>query len=123
MGCRDGGCDDLNFQSLHLRRVFMKYCRPDIGENSVAYKGRRYWVIELAPNGEFDWMDNSFGEYARWDGLFDAIIATIKLNNDLKFTRKIVAHVDFTSHEFASFPEAVGSLAAEYDWYSKMVSG
>jgi hypothetical protein len=123
MVCHDGGCDDLTFQSLHLRRVLMKYRRPDIGENSIAYKGRRYWVIELAPNGKFDWMDKSSGEYALWDCLCDAIIATIKLNSDDKFIGEIVAHVDCGSREFASLPEAVGCLAAESDWYSKAVSG
>jgi hypothetical protein len=100
----------------------MRYRRPDIGENSLAYKGRRYWVIELTPNGEFDRMDKSMGDYALWDCLFDAIIATIKLNNDGKFIGEIVAHVDCGSREFVSLREAVGGLAAEFDWYSKAIS-
>ena len=40
----------------------LKYIRPDLGTNKVAYKERRYWVIEIDPNGEFEWMDRSFAD-------------------------------------------------------------
>ena len=52
----------------------MKYSRPDIGENTLAYKGRRYWIIELAPGGEFDFVTQELGDYAMYDCLYNGFM-------------------------------------------------
>ena len=41
----------------------MKYTRSDIGYNTIAYKGRRFWVIELAQDEKFNFVTKELGEY------------------------------------------------------------
>ena len=55
----------------------MKYTRPDIGHNTIAYKSRRYWLIELAQDGQFYFVTKKLGYYVLWYCLFNNIIATI----------------------------------------------
>jgi hypothetical protein len=38
----------------------MKYTRPGIGENTIAYKGRKYCGIKLAQDGTFDLLQKSW---------------------------------------------------------------
>lgn len=41
----------------------MRYVTPDLEGNTIAYKGRRYWLIELAEDGMFQCVDTSVADY------------------------------------------------------------
>ena len=56
----------------------MKYTRSDISDNTIAYKGRRYLLIELAQDGQFYLVTKELGDYVLRDCLYNNIIETIK---------------------------------------------
>ena len=52
-----------------------RYTRPDIGKNNLSYKGRRYWFVEIVPDGEFEGWEKSDYDYVLYDCLIGAVIA------------------------------------------------
>jgi hypothetical protein len=96
----------------------MRYARPDIGENALAYKGRRCWAIAIKSDGEFEDIDSSLADYVLWDCLDGGSIAVIKDSQDKKYIGEIIAHVEMDRHEYSSLREAVIGLEKEYDWYA-----
>jgi len=98
----------------------LKYARPDIGNNTIAYKGRRYWAIELAPDGKFDFVTKELGDYVLWDCLYDRAIATIIIQDDGSFIGTIMSHVPL-SFEYGDIELAAKDLPREYDAYLKYV--
>lgn len=55
----------------------MRYVTPDLEGNSIAYKGRRYWLIELAEDGMFQCVDTSIADYVVFDRLDNAPIGRV----------------------------------------------
>ena len=98
----------------------MKYSRPDIGENTLAYKGRRYWIIELAPGGEFDFVTQELGDYAMYDCLYNGVLATLKNTVDGGVSGTLVSHVELT-YEFNDIREAAKWLPEHWDDYCKAI--
>ncbi len=99
----------------------MKYTRPDIGNNTIAYKGRRYWVIKLAQDGKFDFVTKELGDYVLWDCLFNGVIATIKDAKEGGVIGSLLSHVEL-SYSFESVDEAANSLPVQYENYLKYIS-
>lgn len=56
----------------------MKYTTPDLEGNAVAYRGRRYWVIELKEGGEFQCIDTTIADYVVFDRFDEAPIGRIR---------------------------------------------
>ena len=56
----------------------MKYTYPDLKNSSLAYKGRRFWIIEIAEGDTFAadmyWED---GDYIFYDALYQSITRRI----------------------------------------------
>ena len=98
----------------------MKYTRPDIGRNTIAYKGRRYWMIELAKDGKFDFVTKEFGDYVLWDCLFNAVIATIRKAKEGGVIGSLQSHVEL-SYSFQNVEEAAKNLPVKYESYIKHV--
>ena len=101
----------------------MQYIRPDLGKHTLAYKGRRYWVIEIAEGEVFDYRDKSDCDYVLWDGEYGSGIATIKDDGDGQFTGKINSHVDLGTSEFSTLKEAVKVLSHDVECYLDAVVG
>jgi hypothetical protein len=99
----------------------MKYRRPEIGNNTLAYKGRRYWLIELAPDGKFDFVTKELGDYALWDCLYENVIATVRTKNDGDVVGTLLSHVEL-SYCFDNIEDAAKFLPKLYDVYLKQVS-
>ena len=67
----------------------MRYQTPDLEGNSIAYKGRRFWVIELAEGGSFQNLPRAeFGEFVVFDRSDNAAIATVRVRPNGKFCVK-----------------------------------
>lgn len=99
----------------------MKYTRPDIGNNTIAYKGRRYWVIELAQDGEFDFVGKELADYVLWDCRFSGTIATIKDAKEGGVIGSLHSHVEL-SYSFDTVEDAAKSLPELFDSYIQSVS-
>jgi hypothetical protein len=41
--------------------------KPKLGGYKVAFKGKRYWIIEVDENHPFDWVSADLGELAVYD--------------------------------------------------------
>ena len=57
-----------------------KYIRPDLGKNSLAYRGLRYWLIEIAPDNEFEGWKKSDCDFVLFDCLLGGLVALAKKN-------------------------------------------
>ncbi len=99
----------------------MKYTRPELGNNTIAYRGRRYWVIELALDGKIDWAAKSDCDYVLWDGDIGAVIALLNNSAGGNFEGKITSHVDLGSHQYPSLREATKDLAKLSASYSRAI--
>ena len=53
----------------------VKYITPDLEGNRLAYRGRRYWLVELADGASFQCVDKEEADYVVFDRLDDAPIA------------------------------------------------
>jgi hypothetical protein len=100
---------------------FMKYHRPDIGNNTLAYKGRRYWVIELAQDGKFDFVTKELGDYVLWDCLFNGVLATIKNTKGGGVVGSLMSHVEL-SYSFRNIEDAAKTLPTYYEGYIKHIT-
>lgn len=60
----------------------MRYVTPDLQGNSLAYRGRRYWVVELAPGCSFQCVDTSVADYVVFDRLDDAPVGRVSRDPD-----------------------------------------
>lgn len=60
----------------------MRYTSPELEGNSLAYRGRRFWVVELAANGSFQGFTEELGEYVVFDRLYNGVAASIRRMDD-----------------------------------------
>ena len=100
----------------------MRYKRPELGPHKVAYKGRRYWVIEISETENFHYHSRETAQYAAWDGNAGYCYALINPTKDGKFVGQIIAHISMKWHEFSSLEEAALILASEADSYYDSIS-
>ncbi len=100
----------------------MKYTRPDVGNNCIAYRGRRYWVIELAGDDNFLGWESLDCNFVLYDCLDVCPLALIDRTDDGKFVGKILSHHDTGEFEYDNLQEAASGLSAVVDWYAKAIS-
>ena len=96
----------------------MLYTYPDIGDNKVVYKGKRYWIIELVGKDEIDGFGRDFCDLLMYDKLYGAILATIKKNVNGKYTVSLMSHVELT-YELNDLKEAAQVVPSYADAYYK----
>lgn len=94
------------------------YIRPQVADNKVVYKGKRYWLVELTGKESIDGLDSSDGDYLMYDGLYGATLAVIKKLESGKLWGSLMSHVEL-GYEFDDLPSAIKSLPKLYDWYCK----
>jgi hypothetical protein len=96
----------------------MRYTRPDIGEHKLAYRGRRYWIIELTPGGEFDFVTHELGDYAMYDCLYNGVLATLKNTDDGGISGTLMSHVELM-YAFNDVEEAAALLPKYWAGYCR----
>jgi hypothetical protein len=52
-----------------------RYTPPELNGHKVAYRGRRFWIVEVDEDHPFDWVAAESGQYAIYDALFGSTIA------------------------------------------------
>lgn len=53
----------------------MRYKEPSLGASKAIYKGKRYWVIELAESSEIGGFGTDECQYVMYDKLYDSVLA------------------------------------------------
>ena len=99
-----------------------RYTLPDIEENTLSYRGRRYWLIEIAPDGKFEFWNKSDCDYVLYDCLYGAVIASVNDIDGGRCSGSIISHVDLGTTEYSSLRDAVDGLAAQAESYGKAIS-
>ena len=91
----------------------MKYITPDLEGNRLAYRGRRYWLVELADGALFQCVDKEEADYVVFDRLDDAPIARVTRMPD--GTIEISTIMGFASDYSVTLEEAVKVAASLID--------
>ena len=55
----------------------MRYVTPDLEGNDLAYKGRRFWVVDLAGGGSFQGIHHATADYVIYDRFGDVAMARV----------------------------------------------
>lgn len=77
------------------------YYIPVLGDNKIVYKGRRFWIVELSGNDNFEIMNKEDCDYVLYDKLVGCLIATInKLDGER--VRVFLNGYDVITYEFDS---------------------
>lgn len=73
----------------------MKYITPDLQGNRLAYRGRRYWLVELAEGGMFQCVDREVADYVVFDRLGNAPIGRVMRAPDGHFEITTIMGLEF----------------------------
>ena len=91
----------------------MKYITPNLEGNRLAYRGRRYWLVELADGASFQCVDKEEADYVVFERLDDAPIARVTRIPDGTF--EISTIMGFASDYSVTLEEAVKVAASLID--------
>ena len=58
----------------------LRYKPPELSGHNVAFKGRRYWIIEVDEDHPFDWVSTDLGKFAVYDKELSTTIAFASRN-------------------------------------------
>ena len=106
----------------------MKYTFPDTQNSSITYKGRRFWIIEIAEGDEFDLISKSDADYAFYDAKYEALYGCgfyakiSKTGSDGFWVTPTTTHVDL-SYSVETLTEAVKTLPAGLEYYLETCGG
>jgi hypothetical protein len=97
----------------------LKYRFPDVGGSRLAYKGRRYWIIELSEEAKIDWVTKADADFVMWDGSDEGVLALLWRKADGSFKGELTTALPLGEYEFQSIREAAQRIPAIWDWYIK----
>lgn len=95
-----------------------RYNTPDIGDHTIAYKGRRYWLIKMDGKTRFDLNDPDDSDYVMYDRLYEATIALLTVDKDGKFTASLMSHVEL-AYEYDTIEDAIADIPHQMNRYQK----
>jgi hypothetical protein len=95
--------------------------RPKLNGHKVAYRGRRYWVIEIDDDHPFEYFDASHGEFVIYDRRDAVVIATASRMEGGIYQCRLNSHVEI-SCEAQNIKDAVKASANAMDEYQKAIS-
>lgn len=81
------------------------YYIPVVGDNKIVYKGRRYWIVELRGEDDFELMSKDEWDYVLFDKLVGVLIATIKKLDGAR-VKVFLNGYDAVTYEFDSLKNA-----------------
>jgi len=100
----------------------MKYIPPDIGDNKVVYKGKRYWIIEFTGVDEIDGLGRDVCQYVMYDKLYQSILACIDIK-DKKYYAYLNWGIDDISDSFETLKEVALNMPRMDVAYAKHCFG
>ena len=73
----------------------MRYSTPDLEGNRLAYKGRRFWIVEVLPGNSFQGFEPpEDGEFVVYDRYYDGPLALVKMRQDGKLLATTVTYLE-----------------------------
>lgn len=102
----------------------MNYVFPDLQSSTLAYKGRRFWIIEIAEGDNFDSTTKEDADYIFYDAQYQAIYGAglyaniSKTDSNTYLVQPTTTHVDM-SFEVDSLMDVVKTLPKVMESYLK----
>jgi hypothetical protein len=73
----------------------VRYYTPDLEGNRIAYKGRRFWIVEVLPGGGFQGFGPpEWGDFVVYDRLYGGPLACVTRNQDGIFSATTVTYLE-----------------------------
>ena len=82
----------------------MKYIPPNVGDNKVVYKGKRYWIIEFTGKDKIDGLDRDDCQFVMYDKLYQAVFAIVIMKEE-KYYASLYWGIDDISEIFDTIKE------------------
>lgn len=74
----------------------MKYIPPEVGDNKVVYKGKRYWIVEFTGKDKIDGFGREDCQLIMYDKECNGILAYIDFKNGEYFASLAWGIDDYT---------------------------
>jgi len=96
-----------------------RYIRPALSECILAYKGRRYWVIEIPQGCVFEGFSKQVADLLVWDGSYGTIIGGANRLNDKKYRCFASVGQGCTCGDATNYRDVASTVAECVDSYIK----
>ena len=100
----------------------MKYIPPEVGDNKVIYKGKRYWIVEFTGKDKIDGFGRENCQFIMYDKDSREILAYIDIKNR-KYFATLAWGVDEFPRIFDKVKELVESVIEMDRYYAKHYFG
>ena len=77
-------------------QIVQKYTPPQLSGHKVAYKGKRYWVIEIDEAHPFEGINAGFAAFVIYDADASCTIATAIKRAQGGYEVSLMSHVELT---------------------------
>ena len=73
----------------------MRYSTPDLEGNRLAYKGRRFWIVEVLPGSSFQGFGpTEAGEFVVYDRYYDGPLALVMRSQDGRLLATTITYLE-----------------------------
>ena len=96
----------------------MKYIPPEVGDNMVVYKGKRYWVIEFTGKDKIEGFGKDDCQFIIYDKDDRGILAYIDIKNG-EYCAKLAWAIDEFTRNFDNFKDVVKGVVSMNRYYAK----
>ena len=103
----------------------MKYIPPEVGDNKVVYKGKRYWIIEFTGKDKIDEFgrdDCQFVMYDKSEKDYRGILAYIDIKNG-EYCATLAWGIDDFTRNFDNLKDVVDGVVNMDRYYAKHCFG
>ncbi len=100
----------------------MKYTSPNVGDNKVAYKGKRYWIVEFSGNDKIDGFGRENCQFIMYDKDRNGILAYIDMKDGVYYASLAWGIDDFT-RKFDNIKDVVEGVVGMDRYYAEHCFG
>lgn len=100
----------------------MKYLPPNVGDNKVVYKGKRYWIIEFTSKDKIDKLGRDDCQFVMYDKLFQAVFAIVVMKEE-KYYASLYWGIDDVSESYDTIKDVAKYVPIMDAWYLKHCYG
>jgi hypothetical protein len=100
----------------------MKYIPPNVGDNKVVYKGKRYWIIEFTGKDKIDGLGTDDCQFVMYDKLYQAVFAIIVMKDE-KYYASLYYGIDDVSESYDTIKDVAKYVPIMDAWYLKHCYG
>lgn len=100
----------------------MKYIPPEVGDNKVFYKGKRYWIVQFTGNDKIDGFGRDNCQFIMYDKDCRGILAYIDFKNG-EYSATLAWGIDEFTRTFDNIRDVVEGVVSMDKYYAKHCFG